>query len=341
MLVDDSAIVRGMIGRALTVSPGITIVASVSNGIDAIKEARVHKPDVILLDIEMPQMDGITALPKLLEASPDSKVIMASSFTMRNAEISMQALALGASDYIAKPSAQYPGLRDVFNLELRQKVEVWATPKHIRKTPKVVSLPKQSNVLPPLNLPLKAVAVAASTGGPQALLTVFGKLKGRLGSLPVFITQHMPATFTTAFAEHLGRASGYPCHEGKDGEVVRAGHIYLAPGDYHMLVTQKENNAVIQLNKNPPVNFCRPAADPMLESLGAVYGKHLLVAVMTGMGQDGLEGSRKIIAAGGSVIAQDEATSAVWGMNKAVATNNLCRAVLPLDDISTYLSVYL
>jgi two-component system chemotaxis response regulator CheB len=176
------------------------------------------------------------------------------------------------------------------------------------------------------------LAIGSSTGGPQALLTLFETLKNKI-KLPIFITQHMPPTFTTILAEHIASASGTRCAEAEDGEAVEEGRIYLAPGDYHMTVKRDGGKVVLSLNQDPPVNFCRPAVDPMLESLRAVYGSHVLTVILTGMGQDGLVGGRAIADEGGTVIAQDEETSVVWGMPGAVATGGVCSAVLPLDKI--------
>src|SRR5581483_7688160 len=179
------------------------------------------------------------------------------------------------------------------------------------------------------------LAIGSSTGGPQALFALFRSL-GRIDRMPVFVTQHMPATFTTILAEHLAQASGMPAAEAKDGEVVTAGRIYVAPGDFHMTVENQGTAMVVRLNKNPPENFCRPAVDPMLRSIAKAYGPRTLFVMLTGMGQDGLRGARDLVAAGGTVIAQDEATSVVWGMPGAVATAGLCTAVLPLNEIGPY-----
>lgn len=354
MLVDDSTIVRGLLTRALTQAGNMEIVASVMNGVQAIIQAKQHQPDIIILDIEMPEMDGITALPKLLEVSPGSKIIMASTLTVRNANISLQALELGASDYVAKPTARGPEELADFYRDLREKIYALVGTKRFSATPVSTSAIAATPVMataqgsgfvpgvakPPLNLPVKALAIASSTGGPQALQKLFGQLKGKLLHIPIFITQHMPPTFTTMLAEHIARAGERRCVEAQDGMDVAAGCIYLAPGDFHMQPEQSGGKVVIRLNQKPPVNFCRPAADPMIESLSRIYGKNLLLAVLTGMGQDGFEGAKLAIAAGGSVIAQDEASSVVWGMPKAVATANLCQAVLPLDNIPAYLSQY-
>jgi two-component system chemotaxis response regulator CheB len=195
------------------------------------------------------------------------------------------------------------------------------------------------NPNPTKTKPLKAqaVAIASSTGGPQALAELFKSLRGQIAPVPIFITQHMPASFTTILAENIAKASGADCHEAKDGELAKPGVIYLAPGNFHMVTEFSGKGTVIRLNQNPPVNFCRPAADPMFESLSAIYRERLLGVVLTGMGSDGLNGAKKIVADGGQVIAQDEKSSVVWGMPKAIAEAKIARAILPLNEIGSYI----
>lgn len=192
----------------------------------------------------------------------------------------------------------------------------------------------------PAHLP-HALAIGVSTGGPQALQRVFTELRGSRLSLPIYITQHMPAQFTGALAEQLTRAYGSKCVEGHDGEDVESGTVYIAPGNYHMELAKKINSIKIKLSTSAEVNFCRPSVDVMLESLVPIYGDRLLVIIMTGMGQDGLDGCRKAHAAGATIIAQDAASSAVWGMPRAVAEAGICKAVLPLGAISHYIKAAL
>lgn len=348
LLVDDSAVIRGLMSRAVDADPDIHVVGTASDGSIAVNLAKATKPDVVVLDIEMPVMDGLTALPLILQAAPGCKVIMASTLTLRNASISMQAMSLGASDYLPKPSAKFGDEVEVFYRELITKIKVLGSAA-LHVAPSVGTAAKITPVAPkPVvlaghpNTPLHvsgvhAMAIASSTGGPQALLSFFGQLKGRLPNLPIFITQHMPPTFTTILAEHIAQASGRPATEGKDGLKVEAGHVYVAPGDFHMVPEKQGNDVIIRVNKDPQENFCRPAADPMLRALSRIYGKHLLVVVLTGMGQDGMLGAKEVVAAGGSVIAQDEASCVVYGMPKAVVENGLCRAVLPLSEMGRYL----
>jgi two-component system, chemotaxis family, protein-glutamate methylesterase/glutaminase len=285
--------------------------------------------DVLVLDIEMPVMDGMTALPLLLRADPGLKVIMASTLTTRGADIALRALRLGAADYIPKPSAVNGD--DSFRRELLEKV------KGLARLRRRVVLPVREAVRlhlrPAPIIPPRLLAVGSSTGGPQALFTLVQGL-GRTLNVPVVLTQHMPATFTPILAGHIAKLGGLPCAEAKDGEPLCAGRIYLAPGNYHLLVNIARGTLTARLSSDPPENFCRPSVDPMLRSAAAACDGRVLVAMLTGMGQDGLAGTRRVIDAGGSAVAQDEATSVVWGMPGAVAQAGLCHAVLPLPRIA-------
>ena len=334
MLIDDSAIIRELIRRALIANPEFDVVAMASDGALAIPLAKQCQPDIIILDIEMPNMDGLTALPKLLEVAPKAKVIMASTLTVRNAGISLQAMLLGASDYVAKPMAQNPQQLEEFYRDLVQRIRALAGHKTAVSVPLNVMRPSTGE---PLIAPVRALAIASSTGGPQALMTLFAALKGQFQRLPIFVTQHMPPTFTTVLAEHIAKAGERICREGKEGDVVTPGNTYVAPGDYHMVAEKRGMEVLLRTTQTSPENFCRPAADPMLRSLSAAYGSGLLTVVLTGMGSDGLEGAKIAVKNGGQVIAQDEATSVVWGMPRAVVEQGICRAVLPLSGIAPYL----
>ncbi len=364
MVVDDSAIVRGLIVRHLSQQPNFHVVASLANGEMAVNSIRHHDVDVVILDIEMPVMDGMTALPQLLASAPGVRVIMASTLTMRNADISLRALEMGASDYIPKPSLREDkdGL-EKFYKELITKINALGhAPTHAPSSvphpspatvvpasmPDITPAPSAPSVQmvsvpPPLvgvsypSVKPKALAIASSTGGPQALMDIFRALRGQLDDVPIFVTQHMPRTFTQILAGHITQACGRDCHEAVDGEKVQKGKIYLAPGDFHMVPTAEGGDVFIRLNQNPEVNYCRPAADPMIEGLVQAYGKYLLLAVLTGMGHDGLAGARKLVDAGGTVVAQDKDSCVVWGMPKAVTEHHLCKAVLPLVKIPAYL----
>jgi two-component system chemotaxis response regulator CheB len=347
MVVDDSVVIRGLLARALEGDPRIRVVASVGNGQLALSTLDRQDIEVVVLDIEMPVMDGMTALPKLIAAKPNLQVIMASTLTLQNAGISMRAMAAGAVDYIPKPSSrELSGAKD-FNRDLIEKVKAWGgaarrarglreprggavavkAPRPITGAATAIRLRMASVTRP------DAVAIGSSTGGPQALAKLVAGI-GAWMKLPVFITQHMPPTFTTILAEHLANAAGMPAAEGRNGEPVVGGRIYVAPGSFHMTVVIEGGQKIIRLLTTPPENFCRPAVDPMLRSLVSVYGARLTVVMLTGMGQDGLKGSEAVIAGGGGLMAQDEATSVVWGMPGAVAMAGLCSAVLPLAELA-------
>ena len=344
MVVDDSAVIRGLFTQVLESNDEIEVVESVGDGALALKALDRSKVDVVLLDIEMPNMDGLTALPQMIKAHPDLTVIMASSLTERNADISLRALRMGATDYVTKPSSRQ-ALRqaDDFKRDLVDKVIALGSrggPRAGRKSPKpvngtiAISAAKSSIIeLRDAGKTKPAVlAIGSSTGGPQALTNCIKSITDNI-SLPILITQHMPPTFTAILANHLEQASGWPSAEGQDGEAIEGGRIYVAPGGQHMLVESAGMNKVIRLNDDPPENFCKPAVDPMLRSIVDAYGPAVLVLILTGMGADGCAGSKVVVEAGGTVVAQDEESSVVWGMPGAVATNGLCNAVLPLPEI--------
>ena len=329
MVCDDSAVIRGAVARMLDADPAVQVVARVSNGQLAIDELKRTPVDVLVLDIEMPVMDGMTALPLLLRADPGLKVIMASTLTTRGADVALRALRLGAADYVPKPSAVTGD--ETFRRELVEKV------KGLGRMRRRVAQPARDMIglrlRPAAIVPPRLLAVGSSTGGPQALFTLVQGL-GKTLNVPVVLTQHMPATFTPILAEHISKLGGMPCAEAKDGEALAAGRIYLAPGDRHLLIDAARAGFHARLTSDPPENFCRPSVDPMLRSAAAASEGRVLVAMLTGMGQDGLAGTRRVIDAGGSAVAQDEATSVVWGMPGAVAQAGLCHAVLPLPRIA-------
>ncbi|MGE5476638.1 MAG: protein-glutamate methylesterase/protein-glutamine glutaminase [Bacteroidales bacterium] len=356
MLVDDSAVVRGLVTRILEEDRGIAVVASVGNGQMALSALERQEIDVIVLDIEMPVMDGMTALPKLLAADPGVRIIMQSTLTLKGADISMRALEMGAADYIPKPTAtrELAGGMD-FKTELLSKVKALGQARRrdpnrkarpgVSSAPRPAPMPRPSALHAPGPVQLRTntpevpdvIAIGSSTGGPQALFNLLGTMRAGTVKQPILVTQHMPATFTTILAEHISRVSGWDAKEGVDGEVIKGGRVYIAPGDFHMLVEVKGADKIIRLSKNPPENFCRPAVDPMLRSISAAWGKRVLVAILTGMGSDGAKGGQVVVQAGGTVIAQDEATSVVWGMPGAAANAGICSAVLPLPEIAPWM----
>lgn len=328
MLVDDSAVIRGLLNKVLERQMGISVVANAFNGQQAIKFASSFKPDVILLDIEMPVLDGLQALPEILAASPKSKVIMVSALTYKNAEAAIIAMKMGASDYIAKPSEYDKISIENFYRDLLEKVTALAGSAQSEKlyeAANLVSVDRKAKI--------SAVAIACSTGGPNSLLALFEKLVGQLSHLPIFITQHMAATFTTVLAENLAKVAQRPCREGRDHELVENGNIYVAPGGFHMLAKKNGTEVRIALSSDEAVNFCRPSADPMFSSLSQVYGQNLLAVVLTGMGQDGCAGAKIVARNGGLIMAESQETAIVYGMPKAVVEAGLCNEVLPLHEI--------
>lgn len=350
MLVDDAVVVRGLFARWVEAEPDLEVVATLRTGRDAVNQLERVDPDVVVLDVDMPELDGIAALPLLLEKKRDLVVIMASTLTRRNAEISLRALSLGAADYIPKPgSNREVSASTAFRRDLIEKIrQLGLRAKRLRHGIKArVSRPAKSapSIVPateeiaPLRLrqmpltPPRVLVIGASTGGPQALNRLVVQIDTVIQRAPVLITQHMPPTFTAVLAEHLARVSKFPVREATDGEEVNAGAIYLAPGGKHMKVERRDGTAVIAIDDGPMVNFCKPAVDPLFASAAQVWGNKVLALVLTGMGSDGLAGAKEIVAAGGHVIAQDEETSVVWGMPGQVTNAGLCSAVLPLPEI--------
>jgi two-component system chemotaxis response regulator CheB len=364
MVVDDAVVVRGMIARWIEAEPDMQIVASLRGGREAIEQVERRSPDVVILDVTMPDIDGITALPRLLEKKRDLVVLMASTLTRRNAEISLRALQLGAADYIPKPESNREFTTSAsFRRELIDKIRALGSRRKRGLTgariiapsafvapargehrtgerhldPPAIALgaaePARILLRPFPPTPPRVLLIGSSTGGPQALNALLGVIGSVIDSAPVLITQHMPPTFTAILAEHLTRSSGRPAGEAVAGELIRAGHIYIAPGGRHMRVARRDGEPVIALDDGPLVNFCRPAVDPLFTSAATVWGPSILAVVLTGMGRDGTRGAAKIVAAGGGIIAQDEASSVVWGMPGSVALAGHVSAMLPLDQI--------
>ena len=354
MVVDDSVVIRGLISRWVDSEPDMVVAASLRTGLDAVNQIERVNPDVAVLDIEMPELDGISALPQLLAKKRNLIIIMASTLTRRNAEISFKALSLGASDYIPKPeSTRESAAAEIFRHDLIQKIRsLGAKVRRVAVTPASAPLapsldrPREPSPRPtpaaPSQLSRRAFSsqvprvllIGSSTGGPQALMTLVTDLGAVIDRFPVLITQHMPPTFTTILAEHLARSSRRPAREAIDGEIVKPGQIYLAPGGRHMRVVRHGTDAAIALDDGAPVNFCKPAVDPLFTSAIDVWQGGILAVVLTGMGSDGMRGGKAIVEAGGSVIAQDEASSVVWGMPGAAANAGICAAVLPLGQIA-------
>lgn len=344
-LVDDSTAVRGALRRVLDATEDIRVVGGASNGrlgLEAIGQAR---PDVVLLDIEMPELDGLATLPLLLAAHPSVRVIMASSLTRRGAQVTIEALAIGAADYVTKPTARAgPESLAPMAAQIVAKIRALAPARARSGEPPeapisnapVAWAPRATRFTPPAGAP-DVIAIAASTGGPNALVSV---LRGLATSVraPILVTQHMPPVFTMMLAERLQRESGRRCVEALDGSPLLQDHVYIAPGDYHLLVDTRDGAPCLRLSQAAPENHCRPSADPMFRAVSAHFGTRALAVVLTGMGDDGRRGCESIRRAGGRVMAQDEATSVVWGMPGAVARAGLADWVVPLHEIAPRLA---
>jgi len=370
MIVDDSAVVRGLISRWLEQERDMVLAGLAIDGLKAIEKVREIQPDVLILDIEMPNMGGLEALPKLLAAKPGLKVLMASTLTTRGANVTIRALELGAADYIPKPDSTRIGGADGFRTELLTKIRAlcgrtrqWPAPEP--KAPEARTpdarpatpvahgpAPTPASTLTPAAKPvimpaaptlrprgpggpkrIDCLVVGASTGGPPALRAFLLGL-GPDWKLPVLIVQHMPATFTTILAEHLDKALPMKVQEAKDGMLIESRNVYIAPGDWHMTIKNDPICKQIRLDQGPQVNWCRPAVDPLFKSAADAYGNHALAVVLTGMGHDGRDGAQALVNVNASVMVQDEATSVVWGMPGAVAEAGLAEIIKPIEGLS-------
>ena len=319
LIVDDSLVVRTAIRAALQGDARIEVVGTASNGHIALEMLEQKQVDLVILDLEMPVLDGIHTLRALRKSGSLTKVIVFSSLTSRGSEMTLEALTHGAQDFLAKPKCENPERAAAqFRAEL--------LPKVLQFLPPASALPTRHPDSPPSRKEIstfrpRAIVIASSTGGPAALEKLFSELHGTL-RVPIFITQHMPPVFTATFAKRLGEISGLPCKEASQGDVVKPG-IYVAPGDYHLTLKAEGAGQKIQLDKGPQQNSVRPAADPMFVSAAAIWTSSLLALVLTGMGEDGLSGCRSVKQAGGGVVIQDQASCVVFGMPGAVALHSL------------------
>lgn len=331
-LCDDSAVARGAMRRLLSADPELRIVGEAADGQAAVA-ALAHSPaDVVLLDLEMPVLDGLSALPRILALPAAPTVIVASALTQPGGRATMAALRAGAADYIPKPSAAAGGLADpAFREEVLAKVKGWARVR--RRGGRAGGMRAAAARLKPPRL----VVIGASTGGPQALAAVVAAFR-RPPAVPIAIVQHMPAGFTRMLADHLGSLGPLRCTEAEDGMALQPGVAVVAPGDRHLRLRREGGVLRAALSQDAPVNFCRPAVDPLFASAEAACPGGVLAVVLTGMGQDGLAGARAVAAGGGQVVAQDEASSVVWGMPGAVARAGIGALVLPLAEIGPRLA---
>jgi len=341
--------------------PDLTLVGAAVDGEQGLAKAKELQPDLIILDVEMPKMDGLAALPLLLKAVPTCKVVMASTLTRRGGEVTIRALSMGAADYTPKPQAGHLAGADEFRQTLLSKLKALAPrpippvptgkpiqpsrpvartfskPDDVKEKPKrsfapVARAPMSRGTTPKSTARPEIIAIGSSTGGPQALREVVAAFSGDVKA-PFVLAQHMPALFTKILGEHLTKSSKILCKEAEDGERLKPGHLYIAPGDFHMTVRKDAGGFYAVLDQTPPINFCRPAVDPLFQSVAEATKGAALGVILTGMGHDGREGARALRNAGGTVLAQDEKTSVVWGMPGAVAEAGLADEILPLTQI--------
>ncbi|MFN7684721.1 MAG: chemotaxis-specific protein-glutamate methyltransferase CheB [Oligoflexia bacterium] len=332
MIVDDSAVYRGVMRQALAKDSSIQIVASATNGQNAIDELSKWDVDVVLLDLEMPVMDGLTAIPRIHAKRPHARIVVASAFTAQGSERAVQALTSGASDCVQKPTTLGQGLSiEEYGKQLVAKVKQFARPGQgmaptLPVTPAVMQTPFHDG-MPEL------LVIGSSTGGPNALTAFFKALPKKL-PFPVALVQHMPPGFTQMLAQRLQADCGIPCVEATNEQPLRPGVIHVAPGDKHLVIVGSQSSPVLRLTLDAPENFCRPAVDPLFRSAAKVYGPGVLAVVLTGMGDDGARGSIEVARAGGRVMIQDEGSSVVWGMPGAVFRAGVAQLILPIAALA-------
>jgi len=340
LVVDDAVVMRKLITETLRCDPDLEVVGIAANGKIALQKIPQVNPDLITLDIEMPEMDGLSTLREVRRLYPKLAVIMFSTLTQRAASATLEALTLGANDYVTKPANIGSVTEGMARMEQELIPKIKVHCRHLRHSEAAQSGP---NALPPVRTPpavltprpgpIEIVCLGTSTGGPNALAEVFAGLTPDF-PVPIVMVQHMPPLFTAMLAERLTSHSPIPCHEGADGQVVERGHAYLAPGGRHMEVQRIGARTVLRLHDGPPENSCRPAVDVLFRSVTGNYGGAVLGVVMTGMGQDGLRGCEIIREKRGHIVVQDEATSIVWGMPGAVANAGYADRILPLQLIA-------
>ena len=334
LVVDDTVVVRKLVSDVLEADPEVTVAATAPNGRVALQKVPMVAPDVVVLDVEMPVMDGLETLRVLRDEHPDLPVIMFSSLTERGASTTLDALALGARDYVAKPT-NTSGILDA-RAQVRDQLVPKVKALGRRRTPSASAAPPPA---PPPRAPsgraarVDAVVVGVSTGGPNALAKVLPALPASL-PVPVLVVQHMPPLFTKSLADRLDRASALAVREAADGDVPAPGTVWLAPGGLHLEVVREGGAVRLRTHEGPPECNCRPAVDVLFRSAATAYGRHALGVVLTGMGHDGEVGAEHLTRAGARVVAQDEATSVVWGMPGAVARAGLADAVVPLGRLA-------
>ena len=336
LVVDDSVVVRSVVRALLNGVPGLEVDVA-RNGRIALEAIASRVPDFVLLDVEMPELDGISTLREIRKLHPRLPVVMFSTLTERGAAVTLDALAAGANDYLPKPvaAAGFETMREQLRVDITSRIEAMcrrerspATARPALATPQPPRVPRTRR-----GDTVDIVAIGSSTGGPNALLEVFGRLPADF-PVPIVVVQHMPAMFTTMLAKSLDAKSPLAVGEARGGETLLPGHAWVAPGGYHMTVSRRGEVGTLALNQQAPECSCRPAVDVLFRSLAESYGARCLAVVLTGMGVDGSAGAAVLHAAGSQVVAQDEATSTVWGMPGSIVRAGLADAVLPLSEIA-------
>jgi len=341
LVVDDSSVIRKVLCEALGSDTAIEVAGIAADGRIALAKLSQLHPDLVTLDVEMPNMSGLETISEIRKLYPRLPIIMFSTLTERGASTTLDALALGASDYVTKPSntGSLGGTLERIKQDLIPKIKALCKQEkaaasqpapHIAATK---SVPAAKPVTPRPPGPISILAIGTSTGGPNALAQVVPAFP-RDFPVPIVIVQHMPPLFTRLLAERLNKQSAIRVQEGEAGVKLEPGQAWIAPGDYHMTVERQGNAAQLVMNQNPPENSCRPAVDPLFRSVASAFGPSVLAVVLTGMGSDGVIGSQFVRERGGQVYIQDEASSVVWGMPGQVAAAGLADAVFPLTSIA-------
>lgn len=339
MVVDDSVVVRKIVTDVLSEDPGIEVVGTAVNGKVAVQKFEHLKPDLITMDIEMPEMNGIEAVRAIRATRSRVPIVMFSTLTERGASATLDALSAGANDYVTKPAnvgsvgQSMDSVREQLIPRIRALTGRPPAAAPVRAAAPAPVAPRPAPRTGPRTAP-GVLVIGSSTGGPEALAKVVPHLPASF-PVPVLLVQHMPPVFTRQFAQRLDRLSALRVVEAVDGTPLQPGTVHLAPGDHHLVIrADRAGQLTTALNQDPAENFCRPAVDPLFRSAVSAYGAGVLAVVLTGMGSDGRNGAGEIRTAGGTVLVQDQATSVVWGMPGAIAQAGLADEVLPLDRIA-------
>jgi two-component system chemotaxis response regulator CheB len=333
MIVDDSTVARAVLSRMVESDPAFEITAVAGTAEDAIEALGECRVDVVVLDLEMPGAGGLKSIPRIIAAGAGAKVMIVSSLADEGAEQTVAALALGAADTMPKPgTGRFNGkFSEILLSKLKALGYASAAPLSSGAAASNVA---SDGVLRPMPAdPIDVLAIGASTGGIHALGVLFHALPKRIG-VPILVTQHLPMPFMPVFARQLGAIAHRRAVVAEDGMLLAADEILLAPGDAHLTLQTSKDGVEVHLTRGPSSSGCMPSLDPMFASVGAIYGSGALGVVLTGMGRDGVEGASRLVASGGSIIAQDEPSCAVWGMPRAILEAGLASAVLPPDKIA-------